>query len=62
MPDLLGGNYITTYHPLLSGFKHDVAIYLAREEFAKEPILYTFNLSPDMCDGTQLNLQQLWNI
>ena len=58
MPDFTRGNYIRAYHKLFFGFNHNNGIYITWEEFAKWHTLYAFNLSPDMCDGPHLNLQQ----
>lgn len=55
-------NFITAYHRLFAGFNHDTGIYLTREEYADGHTLYAFDLSPDLCDGPHLNLQQQGNL
>lgn len=61
--DFKGNNYIRAYyHRLFSSFNHDTGIYLKREDFVNGHTLYSFDLSPDMCDGTHLNLQHQGNL
>lgn len=55
-------NYIRAYHSLFSGFNRDSGNFISREEFANGHTLYAFDLSPDLCDGPHLNLQQQGNV
>ena len=55
-------NFIRAYHRLFCGFNRDAGNYLTREEFADGHTIYAFDLTPDMCDGPHLNLQQQGNL
>jgi hypothetical protein len=55
-------SYIRAYHRLFSNFNQDRGIHLSREEFSKGYALYTFDLTPDLCDGPHLNLQRQGNL
>ena len=55
-------SYIRAYHTLFPGVNQDRGLFLNREEFALGHTLYAFDLTPDMCDGPHLNLQQQGNL
>ena len=55
-------NYIRAYHTLFAGFNQDKGLFIDREDFARGCTLYAFDLTPDMCDGPHLNLQQQGNL
>lgn len=55
-------NYIRAYHRLFTGFNRDSGNFVTREDFANGHALYAFDLSPDLCDGPHLNLQQQGNL
>ena len=60
--DFAGKNYIRAYHRLFSGFNRDAGNYLTREDFESGHTLYAFDMTPDLCDGPHLNLQQQGNL
>ncbi|XP_035206168.1 uncharacterized protein F54H12.2-like [Stegodyphus dumicola] len=60
--DFESNHYVRAYHSLFSGFNRDKGIYLSREEFVKGHVLYAFDLTPDMCDGSHFNLQHQGNL
>ncbi|GBM28476.1 Uncharacterized protein F54H12.2 [Araneus ventricosus] len=55
-------NYIRAYHSLFSGFNRDKGIYISREEFSKGYAIYSFDLTPDLCDGSHFNLLHQGNL
>lgn len=55
-------NYVRAYYSLFGGFERDKGIYLTQEEYAKGHVLYAFDLTPDMCDGSHFNLQHQGNL
>ncbi|KFM74444.1 hypothetical protein X975_15232, partial [Stegodyphus mimosarum] len=55
-------NYIRAYHSLFSGFNRDRGIYLSRDDFSAGHALYAFDLTPDLCNDSHLNLQQQGNL
>jgi hypothetical protein len=55
-------NYVRAYYSLFSSFDRDRGIYLTREEYAKGHVLYAFDLTPDLCDGSHFNLQHQGNL
>ncbi|GBM22488.1 Uncharacterized protein F54H12.2 [Araneus ventricosus] len=55
-------NYIRAYHSLFSGFNRDKGIYISREEFSKVYAIYSFDLTPDLCDGSHFNLLHQGNL
>lgn len=60
--DYTSNNYVRAYHRMFPGFNQDKGIALTREEFAKGYTLYVFDLTPDMCDGSHMNLQHQGNL
>ena len=60
--DFNSDNYTRAYYSLFSGFNCDKGIYLSREEYAKGHTLYSFDLTPDMCNGDHFNLQHQGNL
>ena len=60
--DFSSDNYARAYYSLFSGFNCDKGIYLSREEYAKGHVLYSFDLTPDMCNGDHFNLQHQGNL
>jgi len=60
--DFKSGNFTRAYYSLFSGFNCDKGIYLSREEYAKGHVFYSFDLTPDMCNGDHFNLQHQGNL
>ncbi|XP_035230578.1 uncharacterized protein F54H12.2-like [Stegodyphus dumicola] len=63
--DFDSNNYIRAYHSLFSGFNRDRGsrgIYLSRDDFSAGHALYAFDLTPDLCNDSHLNLQQQGNL
>lgn len=60
--DFKSNNFIRGYYSLFGGFDRDKGIYSTRDDYAKGHVLYAFDLTPDMCDGSHFNLQQQGNL
>lgn len=55
-------NFVRAYYSLFNSFDRDKGIYLTREDYAKGHVLYAFDLTPDLCDGSHFNLQHQGNL
>nr|XP_042911559.1 uncharacterized protein F54H12.2 [Parasteatoda tepidariorum] len=64
-PNYEDDQYIRSYNSLLLGSERlssNKGIYINRDEFSKGYTLYSFDLSPDLCDGSYLNLIRQGNL
>ena len=55
-------NYIRAYHSLFPDVAQDKGIFLSRDEYMNGYTLFSFDLTPDLCDGDHWNLQHQGNL
>ncbi|GBN08240.1 hypothetical protein AVEN_73966-1 [Araneus ventricosus] len=64
-PDYSNGQSIRAYNSLLVGsvqLASNKGIYINKEEFIQGYTLYAYDLTPDLCDGSHLNLVNQGNL
>lgn len=64
-PNFEENQYIRCFNSLLIGSEKltsNKGIYINRDEFSKGYTLYAFDLTPDLCDGSHLNLIHQGNL
>ncbi|GBM64712.1 hypothetical protein AVEN_175205-1 [Araneus ventricosus] len=64
-PDYSNGQSIRAFNSLLVGsgkLASNKGIYINRDEFVQGYTLYAFDLTPDLCDGSHLNLVNQGNL
>ena len=59
--DFENSNYIRAYQSLFFNKKQE-GLFISREDYIKDNVLYGFDLSPDLCDGEHLNLVKHSNL
>ncbi|GBM14171.1 hypothetical protein AVEN_60989-1 [Araneus ventricosus] len=64
-PDYSNGQSIRAFNSLLVGsgkLASNKGIYINRDEFIQRYTLYAFDLTPDLCDGSHLNVVNQGNL